>query len=186
MEFVDKPACLFIVPVLIYSKLNNKKGDENGLLPSELYVGPRIKRISNAMARKRTLDLEDMDLTSSQGMVLGYLNRRQTEAVYPGDIGRHFGMSQPTVTGILQRLETKGFLTYEADENDRRKKRVRLTERALECHQQILRRFLETEALLTRGLSPEEQTLLLRLLDRMIESMDAGWEACCPKEEPHD
>ncbi len=156
------------------------------VLQSEASVGARIKRISNAMDRKRTLDLEDMDLTSSQGMVLGYLNRRRDETVYPGDIGRHFGLSHPTATGILQRLEAKGFVVYEADGADRRKKRVRLTEKALECHQQIHKRFLETEALLTGGLSDEEKTQLLRLLDRMIESMDAGCEACRPKEEAND
>ena len=156
------------------------------MFQSESAVGTRIKRISNAMDRKRTLDLEDMDLTSSQGMVLGYLNRRRDETVYPGDIGRHFGLSHPTATGILQRLEAKGFVVYEADSEDRRKKRVCLTERAIECHQQIHKRFLETEALLTRGLSAEEENQLLRLLDRMIESMDAGCEACRPKEEPHD
>ena len=153
---------------------------------NEPLVGPRIKRISNALDRKRTLDLEDMDLTSSQGMVLGYLNRRREETVYPGDIGKHFGLSHPTVSGILQRLEAKGFITYEAERGDRRKKRVCTTDRALDCHQRIRGRFLETEALLTGTMSPQELATLVTLLDRMIEKLDAGCEACRPKEESHD
>ena len=153
---------------------------------TEFLIGPRIKRISNALDRKRTLDLEDMDLTSSQGMVLGYLIRRRDESVCTGDIGRHFGLTNPTVSGILQRLESKGFITYEAAEGDRRKKRIRITDRATDCHQHIRARFLETEALLASAMSPEELTTLLELMDRMIEKLDAGCTACRPKEEPHD
>lgn len=154
---------------------------------TELAVGPRIKRISNALDRKRTLDLEDMELTSSQGLVLGYLHRRAGEAVYPGDIGKYFGMSHPTVTGILQRLEAKEFITYADDPEDRRKKQVRLTEKAAECHQRMRDRFLETEAQLTEAMSPGELETLISLLDRMIEKMDAGCGCCSrTKEDPHD
>ena len=151
---------------------------------SELAVGPRIKRISNALDRKRTLDLEDVELTSSQGMVLGYLARRQGEAVYPGDVGKHFGLTHPTVTGILQRLENKGYIAYEADPADRRKKRVAATEKALECHARIRARIFETEALLTRDMTDAEKTTLIRLLDGIIDRLDAGCGACgCPGKE---
>ena len=66
---------------------------------SDNLVSPRIKRISNALDRRVTMELEDMELTASQGMVLGYLHRRRGQDVYPVDIGKHFGLSHPTVTG---------------------------------------------------------------------------------------
>ena len=153
------------------------------MLPEQA-VGPRIKRISNAKDRKRTVDLEDMDLTSSQGLVLGYLARHRDEAVYPAEICRHYGLSQPTVTGILQRLEAKGFLVYAEDPSDRRRRRLVPTEKAMDCHEWVKQRFIETERLLTEGLSEEERARLLVLLDRLIANMDAGCESCapCPKE----
>ena len=153
------------------------------MLPEQA-VGPRIKRISNAMDRKRTVDLEDLGLTSSQGLVLGYLARHRDETVCPGDVCRHFGLSQPTVTGILQRLEAKGFLAYADDPTDRRRRRLLPTEKALEVHQRVVQRFVETEELLTRNMSGDERAQLLRLLDRLIVNMDAGCESCapCPKE----
>ena len=146
-------------------------------------MSARIKRISNALDRRVTLELEDMDLTASQGLVLGYLHRRRGEDVYPVDVGRHFGLSHPTVTGILQRLEAKGFLTYCSDSTDRRKKRICLTERAEDGHQRIHRRFAEAEAALTESMNPEEQALLIGLLDRMVDALDAGCAACGGKEE---
>ena len=130
---------------------------------------------------QRTLDLEDMELTSSQGLVLGFLARRREQTVSPGDIGKHFGLSHPTVTGILQRLEAKGFVAYAPDPADRRKKRVFATERALDCFARIQERFLETEARLTAGMTETEQAQLLALLDRVIENMGAGCSCCAPE-----
>lgn len=138
---------------------------------SELAVSPRIKRINNALERKRTLDLEDMDLTSSQAFVLGYLIRHRQEQVTPGDICRHFDLSHPTVTGILQRLECKGFLTYGEDDTDRRKKRICVTEKALDVHQCAGARCQETERLVSGTLSEEELRTLVGLLDRVIANL---------------
>ena len=140
------------------------------MLPEQA-VGPRIKRISNAMDRKRTVDLEDLGLTSSQGLVLGYLARHRDEAVFPGDVCRHFGLSQPTVTGILQRLEAKGFVAYAEDSGDRRKKRVFATEKALDVHHRVLQRFQETETLITDQMTEQEVGTLLALLDRVIDNV---------------
>ena len=150
------------------------------MLPEQA-VGPRIKRISNAMDRKRTVDLEDMDLTSSQGLVLGYLARHRDEAVYPAEICRHYGLSQPTVTGILQRLEAKGFLVYADDPDDRRRRRLVPTGKALDCHEWVKQRFIETERLLTEGLTEAERAQLLVLLDRLIANMDGGCESSAPR-----
>ena len=146
----------------------------------EQAVGPRIKRISNAMDRRRTLDLEGFDLTSSQGMVLGYLSRHRDEAVFPCEIGRHFGLTNPTVTGILQRLEAKGFLAFADDSADRRRRRVVPTEKALDLHQRVVEHFWETEALLTQGFTEAEQDQLRSLLDRL----SANIHSCCDCEKP--
>lgn len=155
------------------------------MLP-ENAISPRIKRISNALDRKRTMDMEDMELTSSQGFVLGYLTRHREEAITPGDLRRHFGLSHPTVTGILQRLEAKGFLTCAEDPDDRRKKHICVTEKAWEVHQQVIRHFQETEALITGQMTEQEVLTLLTLLDRVIENIGRidGLDPCrCPKEE---
>ena len=148
-------------------------------------ISPRLKRISTALDRKRTQDMEDLELTSSQGFVLGYLTRHRDEPVYSGDLRRHFDLSHPTVTGILQRLESKGFIAYAEDGTDRRKKRICITDKALEVHQQVIQRFQETETLITQGMTEEEKQSLLRLLDRVIDNIGReGLDPCRPKEEP--
>ncbi len=152
---------------------------------SELAVSPRIKRISNALERKRTLDLEDMDLTSSQAFVLGYLLRHRQEPVTPGDICRHFGLSHPTVTGILQRLECKGFLRYVEDSADRRKKQICVTEKAQEIQHCANQRCQETETLISGSLTEDELRTLVGLLDRVIANIGQveGLDPCQKSKE---
>nr|MCR5552608.1 MarR family transcriptional regulator [Oscillospiraceae bacterium] len=88
-------------------------------------VGPRIKRVNNVLDFWRTQDMERLGLTSTQGYLLGWLTRNADRSVTPSELGRSFKLSQPTISGILQRLEAKGFVTMEADSNDRRRKYVR-------------------------------------------------------------
>ena len=153
---------------------------------SELAISPRIKRISNALERKRTLDLEDMNLPSSQAFVLGYVIKHREEPVTSGDICRHFDLSHPTVTGILQRLECKGFLTYAEDSSDRRKKQICVTEKALAVQQNARERCQETETLVSGSMTEEELRTLVSLLDRVIANIgqvDSLAPCQKPKEE---
>ena len=135
-------------------------------------LGPRIKRVNNVLDFWRTQDMERLGLTSTQGYLLGWLTRNADRSVTPSELGRSFRLSQPTISGILQRLETKGFVTMEADPNDRRRKYVRTTERAAECHQQIISNFRDMERRLAAPLSAEEQETLVALLDRMINGLE--------------
>lgn len=155
------------------------------MLPPEGAIGPRIKRISVCLDRMRTRDFEELELTSTQGSVLGYLVRMGDRCVYPGDLCKRFSLTHPTVSGVLQRLEAKGFLTYGQDD-DRRKKRILITDKALECHQEILSRIARSEALLTQGLTPAQRQQLLELLELVQQNIQAaGQMPCCEKEEPH-
>ena len=49
--------------------------------------------------------LKKYDLTKSQRDVLGYLHFTDKDPVIQKDIEEHFHISNPTVTGILNRLE---------------------------------------------------------------------------------
>jgi len=141
------------------------------LLRFEHALGPRIKRLSCAMDQMRNESIAELELTSSQAFVLGYLVRSSPEPVYPGDIVRRFGWRHPTVSGILQRLEAKGFVTYAAD-TDRRRKRVVVTQKAIECHDAILEKLQENERRAAAGLSEPERVQLCALLDRVLETIN--------------
>ena len=128
------------------------------------------QRITNALA--------EMELTASQGPILGYIAHRK-EPPCARDIEDEFHLSHPTVSGLLARLEKKGFLEFFPDETDRRCKRIRLCEKGQQCIEIMHRTIEENEKTLVQGFSEEERELFLTFLNRAIHNM--GGHPCCRK-----
>ncbi len=130
-----------------------------------------LARILHAAADQRiTAALAQMDLTAAQGHILGYLGHR-TAPPCPKDLEQAFQLSHPTVSGLLSRLEKKGFIALDADSADRRCKRIHLLPRGEQCNQQIRRVIGQFEAQIVQGFSPEEKQQLTQLLTRAIENI---------------
>ena len=101
---------------------------------------------------------------------MGFLARSKTPPC-PKDIEEAFHLSHPTGSGLLSRMEKKGFVELRPDENDRRCKRIYVLPKGIECQQQIWQSILDIEQQLVSGFSPEEMELLSKLLDRAIDNM---------------
>lgn len=132
--------------------------------------------MTNALAR--------MDLTASQGRIMGFLAHRETPPC-SRDIEDAFQMSHPTVSGLLARLEKKGFLEFRPDESDRRIKRIFLLPKGQECLDLMHSTIEQTEARMVQDFTPEEQAQFTDLLTRAIRNM--GHSPCKRKhkEEPN-
>ena len=117
-----------------------------------------------------TRELEQMDLTSAQGHIMAYLNH-QKEPPCPRDIEEAFHLSHPTVSGLLSRLEKKGFVELRTDEHDRRCKRIYVLPKGHECHERMHEIIAAIEDRLVTGFSEEEQQLFTDFLDRAIANM---------------
>lgn len=126
--------------------------------------------------------LAQMDLTASQGRIMGYLSYR-TQPPCAKDIEDHFHLSHPSVSGTLSRLEKKGFIEFRPDEADRRCKRIYLLPKGAECHERILQTIADMEKQIISGFSEEEQAQLSSFLDRAIENMGIHPCKSFPKEE---
>lgn len=117
-----------------------------------------------------TTALEEQELTSAQGHIMGYLSR-QKEPPCPRDIEEAFHLSHPTVSGLLSRLEQKGFIRQYPDPADRRCKRIYLEEKGLQCHDTMHRIIRENEDRLVQGFSAEEKEQFASYLQRAIANM---------------
>ena len=139
-------------------------------------LGFKIKTISKLLTQNMNNSITSLDLTSSQARVLGYLccRTKRQETVYPRDIERHFRFTHPTVSGLLQRLEAKGYLSSEPSTEDRRCKQILVTKRALEANQQVLDQLAASEQRLVSDMSRAEIIQLQSFLDRMIQNLSAS------------
>ncbi len=104
-----------------------------------------------------------------------------------GELARAVRLSQPTITGILDRLERKGLLTRSRSEHDRRTITVTPTPRGIEALRDVPSvlhaRFRRQLAKL-----PEwEQTMILATLQRVASMMSVPSEAVFTSAAPgHD
>lgn len=137
------------------------------------HYGPLLRFLHCAIDRDITAALETMDLTAAQGHIIGYLVR-QEGPVYARDIEEVFHLSHPTVSGLLSRLEKKGFVAMETDERDRRCKRIVMLPKGRESAEALYQIILSSEKKLVEGFTPEEQAKFRELLQRAISNL-GGW-----------
>ena len=127
--------------------------------------------------------LATMELTAAQGHIMGYLAHRK-EAPCSRDIEEEFHLSHPTVWGLLDRLEKKGFIKFRPDPKDRRCKRIYILEKGRECQALMHQTIVDNEERLVQDFTEEEKEQFYGYLRRAIANM--GITPCqpIPKEEP--
>ncbi|MBA2521839.1 MAG: MarR family transcriptional regulator, partial [Solirubrobacterales bacterium] len=96
--------------------------------------GAEFVRLMTSAARavKAALDrsFEDYEVHAGQQLILGVLS--EEDGLTPRDLAERIGVSVPTITVGVQRMEANGLLTRGAHERDARLVRVRLTDRGRE------------------------------------------------------
>ena len=117
-----------------------------------------------------TAALAQMELTAAQGHILGYLDHCASPPC-PRDLEEAFQLSHPTVSGLLSRLEKKGFIAFEPDPDDRRCKRIRMLPKGRECNETMHRTILSMEEQMVQDFTEEERQQFQDLLRRAIANM---------------
>lgn len=133
-------------------------------------------RMEHAMNRR----LQELDLTSAQGHIIGYLTHAK-EPPCARDIEKFFGLSHPTVSGLLSRMEAKGFVEIRPDEKDKRVKRIFLLEKGMACSRQIQQCIEEIDRQMIHGFTEEEKELFQSLLRRAVDNMKIDAESSHPQ-----
>ena len=120
-------------------------------------------------ARALVGDVED--LTFSQWRVLTSLGEDQASTHVSG-IGRRVGVSAPSASRLLRRLELRGLIELQRDAVDRRVMRVRLTEAGQTARSHVInrRRMLIRDALTTyeRGMPTDVSGALGAIGDALM------------------
>lgn len=144
------------------------------------HYGHRLRILHWCVDQSMTNALASMELTAAQGPILGYLSHRRTPPCAK-DIEETFHLSHPTVSGLLSRLEKKGFVEFRSDEQDRRCKRIYLLPKGRQCNELMHTTIRSTEAQLVAGFTEAEKEQFSAFLDRAIANMGCG--NCHPKQK---
>ena len=131
-------------------------------------IGFTIKQINNVFEKDLNGKLKTIGITASQCAVLDYLFHTNKEEVNQRDVERHLSLKNPTVTGLLKRLDEKGFILCVPNAADKRRKNIYLTEKAYDIQRRMEadRRKMDRE--MTRGMTKKEIAALNIGLEKML------------------
>lgn len=117
-----------------------------------------------------------MDLTASQGRLMAFVVHRGEQPTYAKDVEAGLHLAHPTVSGLLSRLEQKGFLKLKTDLHDRRSRQILISEKGRACFETMHGVILENESRIVQGFSPEEREQFAALLQRAIDNVHPQFE----------
>lgn len=131
-------------------------------------IGFLFKQINNVYEKEFNNRLKRLGITSSQCEVLDFLFQSSQDEVAQRDIERALNLKNPTVTGLLKRLDEKGFILIVPSGKDRRCKNIYLTEKAYDIQRRMEMERKKLDKMLTLGMTKKEIEALYKMLGRVI------------------
>ncbi len=142
---------------------------------SQFQTASRMVQLGNEITKLKNRKTRAMDLTATQSEALRYILKHYDEKeLTAADLMEHLRLSQSTVAGVLQRLESKGIVARRPAAEDGRKSVIRPTAKGQEFHEALKQNAVETEHCLLRGMSREEQAAFNRLLQKALDNLRAA------------
>ncbi len=138
--------------------------------------GLKIAIINRAFRKRLDEKAAAMGLTAVQLRVLGSISRLEASGraeIHQNDLEQIEHVSHPAMTKLLQRLESKGFVTCETSAMDRRYKKVACTEKSAGIHNLILAQDAEVFDELCRDLTDAQRVSLLQMADLILKHIES-------------
>lgn len=132
------------------------------MLPHEdciVYLLAKAYQKAHACAKKR---LSIYGLTPVQQLVLAVLSCQ--EGISSTDLGKNLGLDLATLSGVLDRMSERGWISKTIDADDKRVSKLYLTDRAKELKPRLTEERDRANDEILKNLSFEEKVLLKRLL----------------------
>ncbi|NLC96210.1 MAG: hypothetical protein GX675_01370 [Erysipelotrichaceae bacterium] len=134
------------------------------------HIGKHIKKLSISIEKYINNTLQKYELTSSQGMVLSFIQKSNGE-LNPVDIEKNFKYSHPTVLGILKRLQEKEFIDINKSKKDQRFNIISLTEKGKSVKNEIQISINELEERLLKDIDENSSEIFMNTLFKMIDNL---------------
>jgi DNA-binding MarR family transcriptional regulator len=137
-------------------------------------------RLVTLIDRLRQLDLEHnpldrLGISPAQMLLLIWIAR--CPGCRMGELAEGLGLTPPTVSVSVRRLERAGLLSREADTEDQRAIRLHLTERGQASHDRIMVFRRHKMQQLLSGLGDEEKTTFLSLFEKAMDAAETHSES---------
>jgi DNA-binding MarR family transcriptional regulator len=138
----------------------------------------RLEQLLYALGRRRSLrdpiasTCEELQLTPPQVHALLWLG--QDGMLTMGELARRLGVTEKTVTGVVDRLEREGQVLRERITLDRRVVRCRLTEQGQKTYQKLDRLMHEAMLQMLGMLDAADRKALFRIVEKLVGRLEGA------------
>ena len=139
----------------------------------DLPLGHWIKRAYLALSGFVNERLRPHDLTYSQWQVLAFVARQESGTATQRELQCWLKVESATLTGVIDGLVRRGWMTREESADDRRVRRLELTAAGRSAYQAVSPRLSdEVQSRVLEGLSPGQVAVACEVLQRVIENLE--------------
>jgi len=134
-------------------------------------IHENLRQIGNLIKKYVNQDFEELGLTCSQSGILLYILLNKNNKINQRDIENEFELSNPTVNGILNRLESKGLVKRIIDDTDKRVKHI-IPLKKSEKFMEIVKHKKEIlENNMIKNIKDEELSTFNKVLEKMLKNI---------------
>ena len=126
----------------------------------------QIMQLTKYQAIRR---MDELKLKPSQAAILFVLHCKGNMS--QRELAEVIGITPPSMTVALRKMEDQGYVFREPDRNDQRIMRIHLAPKGIECVDGVKCVIKEMEELTLKGLSQEETLFMRRLLSEMKKNL---------------
>ncbi|HIS26749.1 MAG TPA: MarR family transcriptional regulator [Candidatus Pullilachnospira intestinigallinarum] len=134
----------------------------------QLYL---LRRISLNLTEQLELNLKNGNISGIQVYFLVYLLRHHPEGSYLTELCREIGVSKSTLSVLIKKLRIEGYLCFQENPEDIRKKKVLPTEKLNAEKEQFLCKALQAEKEIGRALEGREWEQLCLLEQKLLAQL---------------
>ncbi len=128
-------------------------------------IGELSKKINNLTSDNVRSD----DVPKGMKLVLQCLMK--TDGVTQLDIVKFTGFKAPTISIMIQKMESLGYVTRKPDEKDLRAMRVFITGSGKEVYYNAVMNVKKIEGKILRGITEKEQKTLVKILEKINKNL---------------
>jgi DNA-binding MarR family transcriptional regulator len=130
-----------------------------------------IKILNTAIERTLNKEMAELGITYTQATVIGFLRKSSDKEICQKDVETNLGLTHPTVSSILSRLEEKGLIMTTPFSNDRRYKKIFLTDKSMDMAEAIQRKIEKISEDAFYGINEDRIEELSTLIKQIVRNI---------------
>lgn len=126
---------------------------------------------------RRTLfdqEVKQLGITRAQWWALANLSRHEQEGMIQSDLARLLDVGKVTIGGLIDRLEASGHVVRQADDHDRRIKRIFITDLGYEVIEGMAEVGRRLNSVIMRGITLDHIHIAEDVMQSMKENLRAA------------